>query len=1788
MPQSPELAGGTGFTFEGRVAAIYLAALLQQGYAPGIGDRVVSRVALQQRDVGEPLDDVIVDFCSSQGEPARLSLQVKRSLTISSAATNTDFRDVIRDAWLTCMKPDFRKGVDRYGAAVGNIAKGKARDLQTLCELARASVRIEDFAARFLPQGNASATVRKVKDDIAALVEAAKGSPCSEHELFEFLAHFVLIQFDFLHEGQVDLAATLNSLRVCLASGDETQALALWDRLCILAQERAGRAAVFERPWLVRSLAPRFRLATAPSLRQDLARIQELARQWAADIEDDVGGTRLERPALMEKLESKLSSCRWTQLRGLPGSGKSVLLRRRLEIDLARGPVLFLKSGRLEGNGWSGFAAANGLSTASLVNLLVEIAATGTSTLYIDGIDRIEKQHRGIILDVIRAIFGNDLLDDWRIVISLRDTGIEPLRNWLGAEWGAAVLGILEVTPLGDEEAELLAAAKPQLRRLLFGSKAVREIVRRPFFAKILHQGVSAAAGDDAFSPQSEVELIENWWGRGGYGEECPNALAQRALIELGTARATHLGREIAFRDISPATTAVVDQFVTDGILQYVRRGHSLRFSHDIFFEWAFLHALMDAPDWLAAVKECGEPPAVARVVELLAQSEFHPEGAWARTLPRIAGAGMRSQWTRAWLLGPLGAPNFVASADIFDGVLKADGHHFLKRALVWFQAEKITPNSLILEGDFPAVAEYSPERRVLAADYHGWPSDWAAWSRFITFLLERVADIPVTLYPDIVTLFEVWQNAFRDAGTHISNVLLDQVAAWLQELLAWEEGRHSWKESSRWDPLGRGDEEFKKSLIQLILRSSRVRPDLAESLLRKVAESEVLRRTYFPEVISFSPILARTHPDLLVHFALQYFCQELPEARRMRLRQESSEAAAARERIRAKPAEARTEHENRALESPLSLSMFFEDNAQSWDDLAIDEYHSNYTPPSPLREPFHSLFSFAPAQALRLVAELSNHAMTAWHQLHGLARHGSGTPIPLDVAFPWGPQRFLGGASEYLWFRGGLGPAPVVCGYQALAAWAFEELDRGRQVDGLIQQIVAGNECIAALGVAVVIALHANVISDVTFCLATSQLLLHVDFQRMINDLHPSASLIGFGGRADANHIESIKKINERPGRGNDLRGLLTAFFLSGEYRERIRAAVLNFVDDLPFQFESHRADQRIQESLRTQAVEYADFVTIENYRAEKVVGNEGTLLITVECPTVDTPERVALAAKAEEQLRAGSLWAWGAEFFKTRQIGEQFSIRSAIDFAKSIIHENLFEDVAADEGMIGAVQGGVAAAAAIVFDCRDEAQEADLTWARSILERAMKAPEKQDTFGLSRSIIPWHHKIFVANGLAADIRHGTGTAATAHELLVLVAHPLHAVCLPALETCLSLWDVAPSLGWAALHLSLARCTVVIYQYEHRDSVEAQQRDAARQRARIEEAIAVYEHPAEWADLPLPPPACCPIPRPDRRVAFDDEAGGSCFLLERVAWDERYAAEVVGRLPVEAILLSPARTKLLEALSGHLAWTIATWTPDEEPGKATRRQPPKLFSWAAALGRALGRVAGFCPVAEVEERFLKPMCALEDKQCWMLVAPFVDLYTCVHVYDATEIAPDALVILLRCLDRFLEAQEFIPNLYRSGELYDAHMPSLLRSLMFVPFDMLAPSAKRYANGDWSDVSRTLPVVDRFVKSAGWASIVMQYFLELCERAKAFYPAELFADQVLHVLDDEGTALSGWHGSTNPARIAGLVQYFSDRETPMARELGQKFLRILDRLVDMGDRRSAALQLSDTFREVQA
>jgi hypothetical protein len=96
-----------------------------------------------------------------------------------------------------------------------------------------------------------------------------------------------------------------------------------------------------------------------------------------------------------------------------------------------------------------------------------------------------------------------------------------------------------------------------------------------------------------------------------------------------------------------------------------------------------------------------------------------------------------------------------------------------------------------------------------------------------------------------------------------------------------------------------------------------------------------------------------------------------------------------------------------------------------------------------------------------------------------------------------------------------------------------------------------------------------------------------------------------------------------------------------------------------------------------------------------------------------------------------------------------------------------------------------------------------------------------------------------------------------------------------------------------------------------------------------------------------------------------------------------------------------------------------------------------------------------------------------------------------------------------------------------------------------------------------------------------------QNFLTLCERAGLGYPLDEFARQMRAVLVALPNAKGSWAGTLLPARIAGIVQRLADGNFPLRADQAQQLLRVLDALIDLGDRRSAALEQTEAFRDVQ-
>jgi hypothetical protein len=1597
-----------------------------------------------------------------------------------------------------------------------------------------------------------------------------------------FLAHFVIIRFDFLREGSTDPADAINRIKDCLVPEEAGKAPLVWARLVQLARSSAGKAGQFERPRLVHTISTLARLRGAASFSRDLEILTTLARSYTALIPDDVGGTRLDRTALFDELDRMLLNARIVQIRGLPGSGKSAVVRRAVEHALTRGNVLFLKAEQLEGSSWIKFATAHGLSNIDLEPLLVEIAATGTAVLYIDAIDRIEKAQQAVVLDLIRGIVESRLLKQWRVVVSLRDTGIEVLSTWLGDLLNRTTVGTLDVALLSDEEAETLATAKPYLRPLLFGAKQIQEIVRRPFFAKVLNQSHQANPSASSFAPTSEVDLIRNWWRGGGYDQTKQPALErQLVLMDLARIRSRRLNQPVRLSELRSANR--IDDLRADGILQDAREGVSVRFSHDIFFEWSLFHVLAERGDeWLDEVRACGEPPAIARVVELTAQWEYDRGDRWAPAIGDIEKARLRSQWLRAWLLAPIGSAHFEARQDEFCAVVFADNFRLFGKLLVWYQADKTAPNLGILHGTLPE------DQRQRMAYLLAWPSDFAAWQRLVTFILLKCDVIPVRLYPDVIAVFQVWQNAAAEIPNPLSHALLTQCADWIASIDSHAHVDEPDPSAARWSHLPElGD--FRESAARMLLMAAKSEPGLASAYLRRLTDDADIQASRYHEAVSMSKILAQAIPKLLVDLSLAYFREELPDARVAREHDRVRLAIELRAAILAKPETERTADEVELLSPAFDLVSFGDLNQFECDNLAIKEDHA-LSPPSPLREPFHALFRFAPGEALRLLRELCNHASTAWRQAHQYSRKLHGTPLPLSLDFPWGTQQFWGSDREYLWCRSTWASQIIGSGFLALEEWCFAEMERGRVIDELIREILEGNESIAILGAAAVVALQSQSITPVTFPILTSQRLLHADTQRWAYDLSLSASLFGFMSASDVSHAKAVRAMNARPVRRMLLDSLLPlAVFHPSDIADRARATIAGFKDDLPYQYKEERGSLETQEKLIDQALKYGEFASIENYRASRSAEHPGKVVISHHSPSATQPENVARANEASTFLQHSGVFVWASRSLESGVIESSSTIDAAIELIRSQDINELFqfgEEQPSHE--LAMLRGAAAATAAVVLVFRAGRQVSELQWARDLLRRAACLPESTDSGFLSSAVVPWHQAIFVARGLGADFRAGTADKTSVVDFLRLIAHPLDVVSATALTEGAAFWTVDAKLAWAAVYLALALCHVP----DHQRHVAGTLQLTAAVEHSLEAALAFYRTGTGWAALPLPPPAWVKYdPENDIRPRFRYRGFNRLGSIQEAPewvpspqfWSKNQAAKVLQIIPFKQVFESDAKHELLAVIAGVLDWTIQQYEPAWRQPKVRHDEPRNMHEWNEALGSCIGRIAGLMSPDEIQDCMLSPILALRGDNCWSLLSPLVDIYVRAYVYDAPKVPADAVPFLARCLDRFLQDATFKKDTYNAGKFSGFDQPTLARTLMFISVER-ADRASRYVNGDWSDIGMILPLVDRYIRAGGWAAGVMNMFLTLCERSKSAYPAEAFADQILNTIVGSADSLMGWRGTMLSAKIADLVHHLAHRDAPMNLALAQKFLRILDVLVDMGDRRSAALQHSEEFR----
>jgi hypothetical protein len=1102
-----------------------------------------------------------------------------------------------------------------------------------------------------------------------------------------------------------------------------------------------------------------------------------------------------------------------------------------------------------------------------------------------------------------------------------------------------------------------------------------------------------------------------------------------------------------------------------------------------------------------------------------------------------------------------------------FASLLQADDFALFEKVLVWFQAQHTIPSPYIL-GNIKSPVEGMDNLAI--ADMLGWPSDFRAWGRLIDWIISEAATIPVKLISKILEVFSVWQNALSGQKNGRSKAILQVVDTWLLRFEKGELHDTSDGDEEKTRSLSRDERSrLGNSLRSILLRSARSYPDFAEKLFKRTIADKDRRPAVYAHLIAFSPTIAQVDPNLLADLAEAQLLEELPEDRLRRERREREEHYRHLKKLRAIPEEKRTRDQNRALQS----SFFSIGNDRyDLDDIGIERHNDFYFPTSPLHEPFKSLFANTPDVALRLVRNLVNHATKGWRQVHSINRKTIGTPVPVSVTFPWGVQQFWGDWHVYSWGMGQLAPQPLECAFLALNYWAFQQIEGGRSASDVIKDITEGNECYAVLGIALMLALETGEVTETTLAVASCQRLWQHDIARVVQEPTKNIDILGFGflSRLTGEKASAKEFLDQRKSRGREIRQLALLFALNenSALSERFSNALARFPDDLPYEYEEQKTDNSSIAHLKEQAERWAGLGDRKNYKQTRY--DETHVAITYESPKPLTDNEQKRLTESTTSLQRLNIVNWANKSLEANKIVDGWSLDEAVARAKSVDTRSGFDE--RDDDSLSSPQTVIASVAACVIRLGNQESD-DHQWAWDVMARVEAMKEREDVFGGAK--IPWHPTIRLVVALHHDRRSASPRTDSAERLLKLTLHPLETVSEFAFDALFA--DPEEHVRWVAGRLAVSLCIV------HRGiSKEGGWDQAPNREARAENLAAALASLKKPNNQPMPtlPPAWVQGSAGGRRVPADEWQRPEVFFAAQTA------AKLLPKFPLEAWMASDTVRSLLEPLLLELVkWTSESNMPSWRTKKRRAEKRTDLFEWNRSLGDLLARIAPFVSLDAARNAFIKPFLA-DDEEALSVLARFADWTVRRYIFDAPTIPENILPLLDDCVSRVLQGACFRPKSWHAGEVHGYEMPELISALLFVNVEN-APGAVRYVNGDWSRIDTVLPIIDRMVRNIGWSSFVMGKFLDLCERAGQAYPISEFGPQANSALAAISNAEEGWSGTMLPARMAGVVQRQADWNFPLKLSDAQELLKVLDALIDLGDRRSAALEQTEAFKGIQ-
>jgi hypothetical protein len=1342
------VTGGGGTHLEPRIASHYLAAMIAEAGARGVLGTVTA-VKTQQSEIDSPLDDLVIEGQLPDGTPTRLDLQI--TTTLSFTESDDKWQDVVPRAWDTFRRVGFNPATQRIGIAVSQTTTKLERSVQPLLARARHAADGSQYRKRLAAPKGSNDDQREFQRILDELVKA-KDTTATDDEIVDFLRCLTIVAFDLDQEdASRDRLAAIDQLTP--VAGGPAQAKQVWSSLTAMASRiipsggGVNRAAV-QRELLVEGHA----IGSDRAHAELVAALDVESRLAAASIRDSIGGKRINRDALHATVLDARAEARLLRIVGQHGTGKSAMLKRLALDEPANAPILLLRDLRVTGGGWSAHVAKFGKVTP-LATVLREFGLCGSRTLFIDGADKMDVAVQITINDLLKAIADTPDLDDWRIVMTMREENAQRVDGWLDPDAAAKLPSkTIRIDGFDDDEVIEAAEALPQLRALLFDPRNYDTVLRRPFFLDALSKLPVGAGGE----VHSEVDLVELWWEHGGAeGADFAPAQGRRnVLLTLGEQLFTTPGQPMGIRYLDPET---LDELLRAGVLRNVELGISVAFTHDIYEEWILERVLRQRRGGIAqALRDGGEDLQLARPLQLLAAFllERSKQGdQWANLLAAAGEGDLRATWSRVVLAAPIRSVRSGEMLDKIESVLLRDDGRLLGRLILSVRTTETVRDLRFL--DETQIPDLTRDQREQYASEAAGP-EIVSWMRLINWLVPRLGSLPTPVNGEIFPLLDAWVTALPRALARHAHV--PEIADWARQQLGDEDSSDE-RVTGDW---GRSRDDSERARA-LLLKSTAGAPAVVRDYLAGISIRAIKRVR--KQIVDLSVGLADALPAETAAFIMRaYFL----------------------------------DHDRKGDGRYPSIY-------ERSERLGLDDTRDFY-PASPSRPPFLQLLRSNPDVGLDLIRAICNHAMEGWRR-HRLT--SGETPIPIFIDLGEGVWEFWGGDEAYGWFRGSSPVHILDTALLALDAWAHERLKAGDGLDELCRRIARDNECNTVLGICAGLCfadLNLATTSQVALAISTHPALWQWDLSRQTGDMGSPINEIGSWGGVSV-FLNALRTHNRLPHRQRTVRDLAVLFaaLAPDEVKAKYKAAIATFLDRVPYATAEERADSARARALRDRFESFRQQADPANLVAEE---RDGKIYLTIVPPYASSEKHQAMLADHAALGRVLRLCLWATKAIESGAAGAEIGLPEARDEMVAMDVDDLFHEVAPiAELRVHNAQSAVSATAAVLARHADDVLWTDVeAKVVDVTRRAATMVEAESDFSYRGAHVSGHPPAMAAHAYAALLRRDPSRHEWRSALLQLAVDPIEKVVEAVYDAAAVFAEAAPDMVWRLFCLATQR----------------------------------------------------------------------------------------------------------------------------------------------------------------------------------------------------------------------------------------------------------------------------------------------------------------------------------------------------------------------------------------------